>query len=123
MGAYKSFLEAARVFVASPFLPAVLCAAFVMHRALQIREVVDAIIRELNDSRLISELVTFACTCRAFCEPALDVLWASPPNGKLARQMPEDLWIIAHAPAPDGSMHGSKRVLVRPVRAPCANAA
>jgi hypothetical protein len=63
-----------------------------MHRALLIHEVVIAIARGLSGSYCSADIAALARTCRAFCEPALDALWACPSDYHLAQTMSEKLW-------------------------------
>jgi hypothetical protein len=76
--------------VASPVL-----ADYPMHRALHIREVIGAVVDYLDQKSLAS----LSRTCRAFSEPALDVLWSRPSLTDLARYMPESSWEIVKAPS------------------------
>jgi hypothetical protein len=64
-----------------------------MHRALLIREIADAVVRELHllQTRL-SDVLALAKTCRALSEPALDIIWAHPPLDALARRMSPRIW-------------------------------
>lgn len=54
-----------------------------MHRSLLIHEIVERIAAHLyklgglQDDSHLSSVLNFALTCRAFCDPALDVLWRS----------------------------------------------
>ncbi|RDB21918.1 hypothetical protein Hypma_010807 [Hypsizygus marmoreus] len=62
-----------------------------MHHSLLINEITSLIFEELDSSTLAS----IAGTCRAFTDPALDVLWRSQIDiGPLIRVMPGDLWTI-----------------------------
>ena len=83
-----------------------------VHRLLAIPELVRHITDQLNDVfDGIDEptCASLARTCRAFCSPALDVLWSYQGNlMNLIKCMPEDLLDIA----PYG--HGF-RILVRPL--------
>jgi hypothetical protein len=60
-----------------------------MHRALGIREVVVSITDELEQD---ADLVSLACTSRAFSERALDLLWEWPPLWDLALRMRSEIW-------------------------------
>jgi hypothetical protein len=64
-----------------------------MHRAFLIREIAEAIVRELHllQTRL-SDVLALAKTCRALSEPALDIIWAHPPLNALARRMSPRIW-------------------------------
>jgi hypothetical protein len=73
-----------------------------MHRALLIEEVVFAIINDLDFRYGRGAVVTLARTCRAFSEPALNVIWARPSLWCLAQLMPRDIWAVnEHIPAGD----------------------
>ncbi|KAJ7616521.1 hypothetical protein FB45DRAFT_1063953 [Roridomyces roridus] len=60
-----------------------------MHRALAIPEIV----RIVSQYTIQKSLPALAGTCRAFCDPALDLLWEEQEMlGNLLRCMPDDLW-------------------------------
>ena len=61
-----------------------------MHHALQIQEILLLIFYHCRHSRVTSDLPALARTCRAFKEPALDVLWEELDDpSPLARCLPE----------------------------------
>jgi hypothetical protein len=64
-----------------------------MHRALLIREIADAIVRELHLLQTqLSDVLALAKTCHALSEPAFDIIWAHPPLDALARRMSPRIW-------------------------------
>ncbi|KAH9834022.1 uncharacterized protein C8Q71DRAFT_156871 [Rhodofomes roseus] len=66
-----------------------------MHRILTIPELLHLIFGEIDadEGRL---LLALALTCRAFKEPALDCLWASPDGlANLVEVLPTDLWRVS----------------------------
>jgi hypothetical protein len=79
---------------------------------LLIREIVEAIVRELGllQSRL-SDVLALAKTCRALSEPALDAIWARPPLDALARCMSPHLWETASEPWSPRHLFRRRRLL------------
>jgi hypothetical protein len=72
-----------------------------MHRALRIPEIVRAIAGELSQPgpdaagyNPAQSLAALARACRAFSEPALDLLWERPALWNLATLMREELWTV-----------------------------
>ncbi|KAK7044489.1 hypothetical protein R3P38DRAFT_165882 [Favolaschia claudopus] len=60
-----------------------------MHRCLQVVEIVSLVCEEIEERSLPS----FARVCRAFNDPALDVLWSHQNSlGNILRCMPEGIW-------------------------------
>jgi hypothetical protein len=71
-----------------------------MHRALLIREVVENIVRSLAASKAHDDriaLVSLACTCGIFSEPALDEIWSDCRLWHLAQTMDEDVRTVTTA--------------------------
>lgn len=65
-----------------------------MHRALEIPELIHAIASSTDDDDGRTRLA-FALTCRAFLEPAIDLLWVSQDGlYNLIRCLPQDLWMV-----------------------------
>ncbi|KII86169.1 hypothetical protein PLICRDRAFT_700290 [Plicaturopsis crispa FD-325 SS-3] len=69
-----------------------------MHHCLQISEIMSLVCSELpceNGTVGLGELASLARTCRAFHDPALDVLWRTLRSLEpLIRTLPADLWEI-----------------------------
>ncbi|KAG8936240.1 hypothetical protein FRC02_003532 [Tulasnella sp. 418] len=52
-----------------------------MHRALQINEILHIILSELNEEKYAKYLLRLALVCKAFKNPALDMLWRNTEHG------------------------------------------
>jgi hypothetical protein len=79
-----------------------------MNRALRLEEIVTEIV-SLCDAHT---LTTFACTCRALSEAALDKIWEDPPIWQLAQLMCRDSWMIIETPVQTLRTSGAYKTLV-----------
>jgi hypothetical protein len=78
-----------------------------MHRCLSISEVISAIFGEIPYPQTRHSLASLARTCRAFQEPALDLLWRRAGLIQALKTMPDDLW--------EERGSGEDKKLVRPL--------
>lgn len=82
-----------------------------MHRALLVQEILIVIFESVptvpsshpTDVRVLHRtLIALACTCRAFTDVALDILWRDPPSlATLIQCMPVDVWSITANVTPE----------------------
>ncbi|KII86186.1 hypothetical protein PLICRDRAFT_177771 [Plicaturopsis crispa FD-325 SS-3] len=91
-----------------------------MHRCLSINEILLMVCHELLDYRFMNHLKTrdvarLARTCRAFHEPALDLIWYELDSlGPLVRTFPADLWEQREVVDEDGGDF-TELALIRPI--------
>ena len=64
-----------------------------MHTCLNVDEILRLLACELIGSEANATAVSFACCCKSFQEPALDVLWKTQDRlTPLLKCFPQDVW-------------------------------